>query len=340
MPTNSSRVQSVARQRVAGELAALRSQVPTLDQQAELQRVADEREAQRLAEYEASRTPAASAADVTPVAPAPDRAPIDIRDPSNTVSNQLTGPARAPESWSDWSTRTANIEVVPSTPAPSPGVTYGESFGPSWSGSESGGGGRVDSGGGGGSFGEHSDPGSMGWAEGGLVTGRGAMPSRPGGLVVGPGGPTDDLVTDHLSNGEFVVPAEATARYLPMLEAMRTDSLEARDDAAGGSDPFGDPERYAALNGDTSGYDPSPLAPAAAGALTPDVITARMSALSPQEMQILGQGMGPEFAGVMMKILGPAYAAVVRGAMGGAPGMAAPGMAAPGGAARLSSIVA
>jgi hypothetical protein len=250
---------------------------------------------------------------------------------------------------------TPSSSSAPSTPSPSSSVSYGESFGPSWNGPDttSSGGGSNDYGGGGGSsdygggggFGEHSDPGAMGWADGGHVTGRAVSMPRPGGVVTGPGGPTDDLITDRLSNGEFVMPAEATARYLPQLEAMRQDGLDARDDAAGGMPvPMQgrDIERTAAMNGDTSGYDPSPLAPPSGGALTPDTITARMQMLSPEEMQILGQGMGPEFAGIMMKILGPAYAAVVRGAMGGGMGAGMPpAVGGPGGgAARLSTIVA
>lgn len=39
-----------------------------------------------------------------------------------------------------------------------------------------------------------------------------------GGFVSGPGGPTADLINARLSNGEFVVNAAATARWLPFLE--------------------------------------------------------------------------------------------------------------------------
>lgn len=42
-----------------------------------------------------------------------------------------------------------------------------------------------------------------------------------GGLVTGPGGPRSDAILARLSNMEYVMPADKTARYLPMLEAMR-----------------------------------------------------------------------------------------------------------------------
>lgn len=41
-----------------------------------------------------------------------------------------------------------------------------------------------------------------------------------GGLATGPGGPRDDLIPANLSNGEFVVNAAATARHLPLLQAL------------------------------------------------------------------------------------------------------------------------
>lgn len=41
-----------------------------------------------------------------------------------------------------------------------------------------------------------------------------------GGLITGPGGPTDDAILARLSNGEFVVNAAATARHRPLLEAI------------------------------------------------------------------------------------------------------------------------
>lgn len=51
-----------------------------------------------------------------------------------------------------------------------------------------------------------------------------------GGLVLGPGGPTDDMIPAMLSNREFVMPAAAVEHYgLPMMEMVR-----ARQFAAGG----------------------------------------------------------------------------------------------------------
>lgn len=41
-----------------------------------------------------------------------------------------------------------------------------------------------------------------------------------GGHIIGPGGPRDDLIPAWLSNGEYVVNAAATKRFLPQLEAM------------------------------------------------------------------------------------------------------------------------
>lgn len=43
---------------------------------------------------------------------------------------------------------------------------------------------------------------------------------KDGGLITGPGGPRDDKIPVNLSNGEFVVNAQATARNRPLLEAV------------------------------------------------------------------------------------------------------------------------
>lgn len=47
-----------------------------------------------------------------------------------------------------------------------------------------------------------------------------------GGLVSGPGTGTSDSIAANLSDGEYVMTAEKTARFLPMLEAMRSGSLD------------------------------------------------------------------------------------------------------------------
>jgi hypothetical protein len=47
-----------------------------------------------------------------------------------------------------------------------------------------------------------------------------------GGLVTGPGTGTSDSINARLSNGEFVIPAEVTKKYLPMLEALRTGRFD------------------------------------------------------------------------------------------------------------------
>jgi hypothetical protein len=57
------------------------------------------------------------------------------------------------------------------------------------------------------------------WAkENGLVTQQKAT----GGFVSGKGGPTEDAIPARLSNGEFVVNAEATTRFRPLLERINS----------------------------------------------------------------------------------------------------------------------
>lgn len=46
-----------------------------------------------------------------------------------------------------------------------------------------------------------------------------------GGLVRGPGGPTDDRIHAQLSNNEFVVNARSTQRFLPMLHAINDNRM-------------------------------------------------------------------------------------------------------------------
>lgn len=56
---------------------------------------------------------------------------------------------------------------------------------------------------------------------GGLFAGLLGLPAKAdGGRVVGPGGPRDDRVLTRLSNGEYVVNADATAENLSLLEAL------------------------------------------------------------------------------------------------------------------------
>lgn len=49
-----------------------------------------------------------------------------------------------------------------------------------------------------------------------------------GGRVVGPGGPRDDKVPANLSNGEYVINAEATAANLPLIEAINNGTVNQR----------------------------------------------------------------------------------------------------------------
>lgn len=67
----------------------------------------------------------------------------------------------------------------------------------------------------------------LGFSKGGEVKGHAA-----GGLILGPGTGTSDDILSWLSNGEFVMTAAATRRYLPMLKAMNDNKLPAF--AAGG----------------------------------------------------------------------------------------------------------
>lgn len=61
-----------------------------------------------------------------------------------------------------------------------------------------------------------------------------------GGMISGPGGPTDDRVLARLSNGEFVVNAAATARHRPLLEAINAAPRFAAGGMVGGgaNSPF------------------------------------------------------------------------------------------------------
>ena len=54
------------------------------------------------------------------------------------------------------------------------------------------------------------------------LPGGGALAAASGGLIRGPGGPTSDSIPARLSNGEFVVNAAATRRYLPTLQKINS----------------------------------------------------------------------------------------------------------------------
>lgn len=58
-----------------------------------------------------------------------------------------------------------------------------------------------------------------------------------GGLLTGPGTGTSDSIPALLSNGEFVMPAAATARNLPLLEAMRANRFAGGGAVGGGMGP-------------------------------------------------------------------------------------------------------
>lgn len=75
---------------------------------------------------------------------------------------------------------------------------------------------------------------------GGMNQAGGLIPGfADGGLVRGPGGPRSDAIMARLSNMEYVMPAAQTARYLPMLEAMRSGSPTISELAQRGGSSFG-----------------------------------------------------------------------------------------------------
>jgi len=65
------------------------------------------------------------------------------------------------------------------------------------------------------------------WADGGMAGGRGIQNKRKGGNVQGAGGPKDDRILAHLSDGEFVMPVGTVKKYgLAKLEKMRQEGLQ------------------------------------------------------------------------------------------------------------------
>jgi hypothetical protein len=69
-------------------------------------------------------------------------------------------------------------------------------------------------------YGPHSATGGLITHQGAQRYADGAFAPIGGGLLSGPGGPRQDLIPAWLSNGEFVMNAMATAKYLPDLLAM------------------------------------------------------------------------------------------------------------------------
>lgn len=59
-----------------------------------------------------------------------------------------------------------------------------------------------------------------------------ALPFATGGRVVGPGSGTSDSILARLSNGEFIINAESTKKFRPVLEAINSNRIKAF--AAGG----------------------------------------------------------------------------------------------------------
>jgi hypothetical protein len=57
---------------------------------------------------------------------------------------------------------------------------------------------------------------------------------KDGGYISGPGTGTSDSIAAWLSNGEYVMPADKTAKYRPLLDAMRDGNLEPPSSNGGG----------------------------------------------------------------------------------------------------------
>lgn len=62
--------------------------------------------------------------------------------------------------------------------------------------------------------------GGGGGGDGGGISLRSISAHAAGGRISGPGGPRSDSILSWLSNGEYVINAEAAAKYMPMLDAM------------------------------------------------------------------------------------------------------------------------
>jgi len=58
------------------------------------------------------------------------------------------------------------------------------------------------------------------------LSGGGRVSKAEGGLITGPGNGISDSIPANLSNGEFVVNAAATQRYLPLLSALNSSGLQ------------------------------------------------------------------------------------------------------------------
>lgn len=74
--------------------------------------------------------------------------------------------------------------------------------------------------------------GSVAAAAANIVSSIQAVQFADGGKVVGPGGPRDDSIIARVSNGEYVVNAAATARNLPLLEAINSGRDQIRSSPA------------------------------------------------------------------------------------------------------------
>jgi hypothetical protein len=70
--------------------------------------------------------------------------------------------------------------------------------------------------------------------DGGLMSGGEIRRLYNGGMVSGPGGPRSDSIPAMLSNGEFVVNAASTEKYLPLLKALNSEGIGGARLANGG----------------------------------------------------------------------------------------------------------
>lgn len=75
--------------------------------------------------------------------------------------------------------------------------------------------------------------GLIGFASGGLAK------FAPGGFVSGLGGPRSDMIPAMLSNGEFVMNANSTSRYLPLLNSLNQAGLDSYNKSPNGAANLG-----------------------------------------------------------------------------------------------------
>lgn len=103
-----------------------------------------------------------------------------------------------------------------------------------------------------GANGQPLDPATARFAGGTLIKSWGPALAA-GGLIRGAGTPTSDSIPANLSNGEFVVPAAAVKKYLPILESMRQEANSTKQNYAAGG--IVSPDEMAQVRAENLNYD-------------------------------------------------------------------------------------